>query len=247
MNRLKMLRNKSLPVSVVSPENFYTIEDLSAVKKIRDYIAKPDFPCVGAKAALVQGNVEFRVYRDLADSGSATGLLFDLLTYVQTIDLDDPRIQSFVAIFPETDRVNEEEFETLLFDRLGDLSRESEFLDFGWHEDVSPDPSNPHFSMSIAGHPFFVVGMHPNASRNARRTPFPVLVFNSNLQFDRLKADGRYDKLKAEIRKREIKFNGSINPMLNDHGRSSEARQYSGRKLPKNWSCPMQFKGSGDE
>jgi len=217
------------------------------VRSIRDYIGDPEFPCVGAKAALVQGNVEFRVYRDIADSGSVTSLLFDLLSYVGTIDLTDPRVRSFVALFPDSPKVSELEFETLLFDRLGDLNAESECLDFGWHESVSPDPENPHFSMSIAGHPFFVVGMHSNSSRNARRTPFPVLVFNSNLQFDQLKSDGRYEKLKAEIRKREIKFNGSINPMLDDHGRSSEARQYSGRKLPSNWTCPMKFKGSDDE
>jgi len=242
-----MPRNNKLPESLVSPSNFYTLEDLSTVNAIRDYISVPDFPCVGAKAALVQGNVEFRVYRDIAQEDQATSLWFDLLAYVDTIDLKDPRVRSFVALFPESAPVSELEFEKLLFDRLGDLSDASKSLKFNWHEAVSPDPENPHFSMSIAGHPFFVVGMHSNASRNARRTPFPVLVFNSNLQFNQLKADGRYDKLKKVIRKREIMFNGTINPMLDDHGSSSEARQYSGRRLPDNWVCPMRLKDTPDE
>ncbi|WP_017931834.1 guanitoxin biosynthesis heme-dependent pre-guanitoxin N-hydroxylase GntA [Robiginitomaculum antarcticum] len=233
---------RDAPLSVVSPANFYSVDDLAIISDIKTYIADPTFPCVGAKAALAQGNVNFRIYDSIADASATTSLHFDLMEYVQTIDLNGPQIQSFAAIFKHSVDGGEEAFETRLWTQLSMLYEQSKGLQIDWNKEVSPDPDSPHFSMSIAGHPFFVVGMHGQASREARRTPYPTLVFNSNLQFDRLRADGRYDKLKAIIRQREIKFNGSVNPMLDDHGRTSEARQYSGRNLPADWVCPFHAK-----
>lgn len=225
--------------SQLSPSVFYKTGELQAISQIKAFIAAPDFPCVGAKAALAQGAVTFRVYDELAGVKDATRLHFDLLEYVQTLNADDPRIQSFVAIFSVADIPTEIEFEDRLFRQLRYLADESDLLSLEWNSEVSSDPDNPHFSMSIAGHPFFIVGMHPRSSRAARRTPIPVLVFNSNLQFNKLREDGRYDKLKAIIRQRELDINGSINPMLDDFGRSSEARQYSGRQLEEDWKCPF--------
>ena len=43
---------------------------------------------------------------------------------------------------------------------------------------------------SLSGTAFFVVGLHPNASRPARQFSSPVLVFNLHAQFERLRADG---------------------------------------------------------
>lgn len=235
-----MPRQQSEIGSQLSPSVFYNTGELRAITEIKKYIQAPDFPCVGAKAALSQSAVTFRVYGELAGTKDATRLHLDLLEYVQTLDADDPRIQSFVAIFSPSDIPSEIEFEDKLFKQLSHLVDESDLLSMGWNSEVSSDPENPHFSMSIAGHPFFIVGMHPQSSRAARRTPYPVLVFNSNLQFNKLREDGRYDKLKAIIRQRELDINGSINPMLDDFGRSSEARQYSGRQVDDNWKCPFQ-------
>ena len=242
-----MPKNKTKPVSsFVSEAQFYTTNQLSAIKRIKDYIEDESFPCVGAKAALVQGNVTFRSYGMLGEDGTTSSLYFDLMEYVQAMDIDDPRIQSFVAIFKDDKMSSEEEFETLLWKQLELLHVQDAGLDIDWNEDVSEDPDSPHFSMSIANHPFFVVGMHSEASRNARRSPFPVMVFNSNLQFEKLRSDGRFDKMKAIIRERERKLNGGINPMLNDFGDSSEARQYSGRFLPEQWKCPFSVKPTPD-
>lgn len=73
----------------------------------------------------------------------------------------------------------------------------------------------------------------------ARRLPSPALVFNSHRQFDRLRADGRYAKMQAATRERDIALQGSINPNLADHGEASEARQYSGRAVDADWICPF--------
>jgi FPC/CPF motif-containing protein YcgG len=43
----------------------------------------------------------------------------------------------------------------------------------------------------------------------------------------------------ATILERDRKLAGDINPMLARHGESSEARQYSGRLVTDDWTCPF--------
>jgi uncharacterized protein len=108
-------------------------------------------------------------------------------------------------------------------------------------DDVSNDVDSAQFSLSMAGHPFFVIGLHAHASRLARRFSHPVLVFNSHRQFEKLREDGRYGKMQSAIRLRDIELQGSLNPNLADFGEGSEARQYSGREVEAGWRCPFDF------
>jgi FPC/CPF motif-containing protein YcgG len=85
----------------------------------------------------------------------------------------------------------------------------------------------------------YVIGMHPKSSRLARTRPYPTMVFNLHEQFDRLRAREKFETMKQTIRGREMTFQGSINPMLTSFGENSEARQYSGRAVPAEWSCPF--------
>ncbi len=71
------------------------------------------------------------------------------------------------------------------------------------------------------------------------------MVFNSHHQFDRLRADGRYGRMQAAIRKRDGALQGSINPNLADFGDASEARQYSGREVEPDWRCPLRVRSKG--
>ena len=105
---------------------------------------------------------------------------------------------------------------------------------------MAADPENPHFAFSVAGTAFFVVGLHPNASRVARRAPLPTLVFNLHAQFERMRADGRYQRMRDTIRRRDAELQGFLNPMVSDHGVSSEARQYAGRAVPPDWTPPFE-------
>ena len=52
---------------------------------------------------------------------------------------------------------------------------------------------------------------------------------------------GKYEKMKHVVRKRDIAFSGSINPMLKDFGEVSEIYQYSGRKYDDTWRCPLKI------
>ena len=64
------------------------------------------------------------------------------------------------------------------------------------------------------------------------------MVFNLHDQFERLRRDGLYEKLRGAILQRDQALDGSINPMLARHGELSEARQYSGRAVNDDWRCP---------
>ena len=105
---------------------------------------------------------------------------------------------------------------------------------------MTADPESPHFSLSFGGEAFFIVGLHPHASRPARRFSSPVMVFNLHSQFTQLRAEGRYEKLRGSIMQRDEDLAGSLNPMLARHGEVSEARQYSGRSVDADWRCPLQ-------
>ena len=77
------------------------------------------------------------------------------------------------------------------------------------------------------------------SSRLARRFRYPTLVFNPHQQFEELRATAKYDMMKNVVRKRDVAYSGSINPMLQDFGESSEVYQYSGRKYDDTWQCPL--------
>ena len=139
---------------------------------------------------------------------------------------------------PET--LDEAGFEHHLWQRVQRFSDEDASRGERRDPRVSEDPDNPHFSLSFGGEAFFVVGLHPAASRLSRRFERPALVFNLHDQFERLRADGQYDRLRSTIIGRDEALNGSINPMLARFGEISEARQYSGRLVDDAWRCPFQ-------
>jgi FPC/CPF motif-containing protein YcgG len=87
--------------------------------------------------------------------------------------------------------------------------------------------------------------MHANSSRDARRFPWPTLIFNPHEQFERLRSDGKWKHMQETIRQRDVQLQGSINPMLSDFGEQSEARQYSGRPVEEDWRAPFKAAGSG--
>ena len=149
---------------------------------------------------------------------------------------DDP--VSFVAMF---DHVlgTEVDFEVSLWRHLQDVN-DADSGYFDWDPAVSADPSSPEFSFCVSGRAFYVIGLHPAASRVARRAPIPCLVFNFHDQFESLRSNGKYAGFQGAIRSRELGLQGSINPTIAQFGLASEARQYSGRNVPADWQCPFQ-------
>jgi FPC/CPF motif-containing protein YcgG len=200
-----------------------------------DFIEDGRFPCVGAKSAQHMDAIELIEAHSLCDGDSDADILTALHVFPHS-EIYSCKFASLVVLFPATPALTEEEFEPALWTRLSALQR----LDAAeWDSEVSDDPESPHFAMSFGGHGYYVVGMHPGASRIARRAPFAALVFNSHAKFRALRQDGLFGAIQQVVRERDTKLQGNTNPMLANHGERSEAAQYSGRDVPSDWSCPF--------
>lgn len=148
-------------------------------------------------------------------------------------------VHSMVALYAAQRCSGEAGFERALWSTLQRLHDLDHARGEAWAEDIDTDPDSPRFSLSLGGHPYFVIGLHPDASRLARRFEAPALVFNSHRQFERLRADGRYTKMQSATRERDLQLQGSLNPNLADFGSAAETRQYSGRAVEAAWRCPF--------
>lgn len=207
-----------------------------------DFVESDTFPCVGAKAALARDAIRTVEFDALDDSRHDAALLDAIDEYAGFLDEQDDGstvVHSLVALFEGPRRMDEGRFEEMLWAQLQRLHELDARRGTRWPPDIATDPDDPRFSLSLAGHPFFVIGLHPGASRLARRFDTPALVFNSHRQFDRLRADGRYEKMQTATRARDLELQGSINPNLADFGTAPETRQYSGRAVEAEWRCPF--------
>ena len=207
----------------------------------RALVLNPQFSCVGAKSAIQQGGYRFGHYDELSGREATAGLARDLFHFLQEQPLLEGEFSTFVATFSNPIIHSEEQFEKLLWQQLQQLYELDAPL-HAWDPQVSDDPEHPHFAFSFATQSFFVVGLHPVASRYTRRFAWPTLVFNLHEQFEILRDEGRFERMQEVIRSRETALQGSINENLSDYGSKSDARQYSGRPVSENWECPFSTK-----
>lgn len=209
---------------------------LELYKDFRNFIIDNDHPCIMAQTVFKMEQLEIKDYEELGSAQTAKKLIKDLKSYIDGYDFESNDFRTFLAVFPDSPDYSEIEFEKLLWKQLKALSEED---DCDWDPEVSSDPESEHFSFSIGGKAFYIVGMHPGSSRMARQSPHPVLVFNLHWQFEKLREMGSYENVRDRIRQRDEELQGNINPMLEDFGQNSEARQYSGRAVSDNWKCPF--------
>ncbi|MBP2159689.1 MULTISPECIES: guanitoxin biosynthesis heme-dependent pre-guanitoxin N-hydroxylase GntA [Asticcacaulis] len=209
------------------------------IERFESHIRAKDFPCVGAKSALARRQMQFFVAGDIRCPRDDVALYDAIRDFAQNFKGAPEPFQTFVVLFDMGERLSEEAFETALWKRLEALEGIDAARGQAYDPRVSSDPEDATFSLSFGGEAFFVVGLHPGASRAARRFEVPVLVFNAHDQFETLRKEGRYDTMRETILKRDEAYSGSINPMVARHGEISEARQYSGRMVDDSWRCPM--------
>ncbi len=200
-------------------------------------VLHPEYPCLGARSVFNRDRASVVVLDELGTTASADALVQALATFARDTDIE-AGFASLVAVFRSTNTMDEQEFERLLWRQL-ELVHDAD--DSPWDPRVANDPDDPHFAFSVGGTAYFVVGLHPAASRIARRTPLPTLVFNLHEQFEQLRGSERFARMRDTIRRRDLALQGSLNPMVEDHGRSSEARQYAGREVPSDWEPPVSF------
>lgn len=200
------------------------------------FVVGKDHPCLMAQSAFKNGEVELHAFEQLGTRETARRLLYRVQDFVESYDFESNNFRTLMAVFPSERIETEERFEHLLWEQLRHLhaldGRRSD-------ETVDRDPASNKFGFSLAGTAFFIVGMHPQSSRRARRSPHPCMVFNLHWQFERLRENGVFETVRDKIRHRDRALQGESNPMLEDHGRASEARQYSGRAVEDDWVCPI--------
>lgn len=216
--------------------------DDQLIAEFEAFVRSDDFPCVGAKSALVRDHLTIVVADAIESPTSDLDIYKAVCDFGENLDLDLAVVQSLVILFRQPGDHDEAAYENHLWSRLQCLHNIDVAVGEKWDDTVSADPNAAHFSMCVGGEPYFVVGLHPNASRPARRFSRPAMVFNSHKQFEKLREEGRYQKMQQVIRVRDSAIAGDINPMLDDHGFSSEARQYSGRAVGQDWKCPFTHK-----
>ncbi|WP_026836591.1 guanitoxin biosynthesis heme-dependent pre-guanitoxin N-hydroxylase GntA [Gillisia sp. JM1] len=213
------------------------VDDNKKVKaEFQNFIIKKNHPCLMAQTVFSMDKVDFHVYDNFGSNYTAIKILKDLRAYIENYDFESNDFLTFMAVFKGRKTFTEQQFEEILWKQLDFLH---EVDTDSWDPAVSSDSSNKDFSFSLGGKAFYIVGLHPNSSRMARQTPYPAIAFNLHWQFEKLREMGTYEVVRDKIRERDTELQGDINPVLQDFGENSEARQYSGRKVGDEWKCPF--------
>lgn len=205
------------------------------------FLQSDNFPCVAAKAALQRKQVRTLVVGHMACPADDMRILDFVYQFVDDFRKSETSFHSAAVIFQQPENISEDNFEMYMWQRLQSLS-DKDACNFPFDARVSLNPNSPDFSFSLKSEAFFVIGLHPASSRPGRRFKYPALVFNPHAGFDQMRAQNQYEKMKNIVRKKDLAISGSINPMLDDFGNSSEAFQYSGKKYSALWECPLQIK-----
>lgn len=203
-------------------------------------IEDQEFPCLGAKAALAQGNLAIETAGPMTGADDDALIHDALVHWSRTPQSDDAQtLRSLAVVFAGPRKLTEVEFERALWDRLNALTALDRAAGHAPDPAFSTDPDDPAFALSFGGRAYFAVGLHPHASRRARRAPAPTIVFNLHDQFTELRKADKYERMREVILARDEAFDGRPNPMIARHGEISEARQYSGRAVGSDWVCPF--------
>lgn len=202
-------------------------------------VAGERFPCVGAKSALARGLLKTVECGSLEGAGDDPRIHAELLEWVSLYRSEPGGLRSLAIMFEGPVDLCEQAFEMAMWRRLQSLADQDHARGQPYDPGVSSNPDDPQFALSFGGAAFFVVGLHPNASRPARRVRRPTLVFNLHDQFEQLREGGVYERMRETIISRDVAFAGNVNPMLARFGDSSGARQYSGRAVGEEWRCPF--------
>jgi FPC/CPF motif-containing protein YcgG len=214
-------------------------------RSFRAHVLDQEFPCVGGKSAISNDTYRFGLYPEMNTSAATAGLAYDLWEYERERPTFQTDYATFVASFAAPVARDEREWERMLWSQLQSL-HELDRTHHAWDATVSSNPEDADFSFSFAGTAFFVIGLHPQSSRYARRFAYPTLVFNAHEQFERLREQHLFERVRETIRARDLKLQGSLNPNLSNYGERSEARQYSGRAVEEEWRCPFRARHGGD-
>ena len=149
-------------------------------EEFRARIIEPDFPCVGAKSALATDNLRILRARNLNSAANDVAIHLELLQWSRKYRDEPEGLRSLAVIFDGPAKMSERQFERAMWERIQSFADKDARLGQPYDSAVSPDPADPHFSLSFGGSAFFVVGLHPLASRPAPALSAPSSGFQSS-------------------------------------------------------------------
>ncbi len=214
--------------------------DQTIINEFEKFIDNKIFPCIAAQAAVSRMHLKCLVAGHMACPNDDSGILSFIYDFVDTYRVSTSDFHSAAVIFKGPECIEEKMFDSLLWLRLQALT-DIDSKNYSYDTRVSNDPESLNFSFSLKEEAFFIIGLNPSSSRPARKFKYPALIFNPHAQFEKLRESNRYEKMKSIVRKRDLVYSGSLNPMLKDHGISSEVNQYSGVNYSGEWQCPLKI------
>ena len=173
---------------------------------------------------------------------------------INSVEVAKKNLQEFVSIMHEKKlrlsscavQIEDERFKDFkIFEEhfwpfLRELSLQDK-KEFNPDPTVDADPESSNFSFSIKSESFFIIVLHPESPRWSRRFKHPTIVFNPHKQFEEMRANGTYNKVRDMIRMKDKLLQGNINPMLQNFGEKSEVFQYLGKVYDEHDSVPLTF------
>jgi FPC/CPF motif-containing protein YcgG len=206
---------------------------------LSSHILETNFPCIMAKAVVNKGFFHTFSLPNL-NTGSVKTALKNLHNFISEMHTKKARLSSCVIVI-EDEKLNDfPVFENKFWSFLKELNS----LDKKSHKpdpSVDADPTSSKFSFSIKSESFFIIALHPESPRWARRFKYPAIVFNPHKQFEELRENGTYKKVRDLIRKKDKLLQGNENPMLQNFGEKSEVYQYLGKIYSDFEPVPLTF------
>lgn len=206
-------------------------------KDLLQFIQTPTFPCIMAKAAASMGNVVVYEATDNLSKTEMKVLLSKIYHFIASYRDNPEKLSSFIVCLPQF-QISFAEYEDIFWKLLRTL-QEYDQKSFHYDSRVSSDPLSPEYSFSLMEEAFFIIALHPESPRFARRFKVPAIVFNPHQQFEHLKSIGKFDIIRNVIRKRDKALQGNSNPMLQDFGTKSEIFQYFGKVYHDAFDIPF--------
>ena len=213
-------------------------EETFIINEYIGYVKNKNFPCVAAKASLDRNKICIMVAENIACPKDDLSVLKFIYDFIDEYRNSSNTFNSLSIIFKGPQICTEEMFDHFMWQRLQALSTLDAAL-YEYDKRVDANPNAANFSFSLKEEAFFIIGLHKSSSRAARQFSYPTLVFNPHAQFKMMKETAQYVKMQKIVRKRDLLYSGSVNPMLQDFGNASEVNQYSGRKYDQQWECPL--------
>jgi len=185
------------------------------LSKIEKFITF-DYPCIPAILALKNGSIITKYFN--SEFGKAQENIAQYLD--ELIERYASQKEPFLSIWLSWEKGNysEEEFEERLWAEINSFCKD--------------------LPVRYKDEQLFIVGLHPNASRKARRFEHCSLVINLFSQFEKLEKSESYHTMVQNIRNRDVSFSGSVNPTVEKFADIWEEIQFSGKDNDLSWKVP---------